>query len=111
MRLPFQAGRTEPPSGRTTRMRRIGRVNRVVGAYRDSSDDVRKLFEAAQEVARESVEIALRVADERDLSPHDVIRTAFMMLQGLSLTRPLPRPPSPEAPPTDSPRGPGVQTD
>jgi hypothetical protein len=83
----------------------------VVGAYRDSSDDVRKLFEAAQEVARESVEIALRVADERDLSPHDVIRTAFMMLQGLSLTRPLPRPPSPETAPTDSPRGPGVQTD
>ena len=64
----------------------------MVGARQDSSDEVRKLFEASQELARESVEVALRIADERGLNPNDLLRAAAMTLTGLTLPRPPTRP-------------------
>jgi hypothetical protein len=82
------------PPGMLVHSRAIGWPP-VVGPHQDPSDEVRNLFEAAQEVARESVEIALRVADERGLNPNDVLRSAAMTLTGLTLPRRPMRPPSP----------------
>ena len=62
---------------------------------------MQKLFDASQEVAREAFAAALRIADERDLDPRDVVRASFIQLQGLSfgLGGPPRRPPRPKPKP------------
>ena len=47
------------------------------------TDEHEKLFDAAQEVVRESFATALRVADDRGVDPQRLIRASFTQLQAL----------------------------
>jgi hypothetical protein len=73
------------------------------------ADDMQKLFDASQEVTREALAAALRIADERGLDPGDVVRASFIQLQGLSFglgggPRHGPPKPKPRAKPRPRPR-------
>lgn len=50
----------------------------------DSSQQLQDLFDASQEVAREAVASALRIAKERGLDPTRLLRVSFQSLQGLT---------------------------
>jgi hypothetical protein len=47
------------------------------------SDELTRLFDAAQEVVRESFQTALRIADERGVDPRALIRAAFSQTNAL----------------------------
>ena len=67
-------------------------------APKDSTEEIQQLVEASQEVVREAVASVLRVADERKIDPHQLLRVSFHSLQGLAFSnlgqaRPPAKPP------------------
>jgi hypothetical protein len=84
------------PAGRSDSLRRMAKA-----------DEMQKLFDASQEVAREAFAAALRIADERNLDPADLVRASFSQLQMLSFGlggRPRHGPPGPKPKPRAKPK-------